>query len=182
MDKQPNSGIRRTQTEALNEPQPTEVVARDSQPSMVQASRTEFSVHAGPLPAPRDLADYEIILPGAADRILTMAENQAKHRMAIETRVLADNSLRSKLGLGAGFVVAMTALVISGYIASHGAPWPGSLLGTGSLGGLVAVFVTGTNSQKEERLKKAQMMTGQQEPSQEAPGNTKAIGKKPRPK
>lgn len=44
---------------------------------IAQAIRSEFS---GPLPHPEILAKYEDILPGAATRILEMAEEQANHR------------------------------------------------------------------------------------------------------
>lgn len=42
---------------------------------VVQA--TAFS---GPLPPPQVLAQYESILPGSANRILSMAEKQSEHR------------------------------------------------------------------------------------------------------
>ncbi|PIQ30327.1 MAG: hypothetical protein COS35_13425 [Zetaproteobacteria bacterium CG02_land_8_20_14_3_00_50_9] len=41
-------------------------------------------MHSGPLPAPEDFAKYENILPGAAERILSMAENEARHRHTID--------------------------------------------------------------------------------------------------
>lgn len=40
---------------------------------------------SGPIPPPNLLERYEAITPGAADRILTMAENQSKHRIAAES-------------------------------------------------------------------------------------------------
>ena len=42
----------------------------------------EISRFSGPLPHPEDLAKYEQVLPGAADRIISMAEQQAAHRQA----------------------------------------------------------------------------------------------------
>ena len=41
-------------------------------------------MHSGPLHAPEDFAKYENILPGAAERILSMAENEARHRHTID--------------------------------------------------------------------------------------------------
>jgi len=40
--------------------------------------------YSGPIPHPNDLARYEEILPGAAERIMKMAELQAEHRRALE--------------------------------------------------------------------------------------------------
>ena len=50
---------------------------------VTQVIQSEFS---GPLPPPNIIKGYEDILPGAADRILSMAENQAKHRQEIEKK------------------------------------------------------------------------------------------------
>ena len=44
----------------------------------------EFTALSGPLPPPEMLAQYEEILPGAAERILSMAERQAEHRQKLE--------------------------------------------------------------------------------------------------
>ena len=41
----------------------------------------------GPLPPPEILAQYEQILPGSAERIMVMAENQAEHRQSLEETV-----------------------------------------------------------------------------------------------
>ena len=37
----------------------------------------------GPLPPPEQLAQYEQIIPGAADRILRMTENNSDHRIEL---------------------------------------------------------------------------------------------------
>jgi uncharacterized membrane protein len=44
------------------------------------------SIYAGPLPHPDIIAGFESIQPGAADRIISMAENEAKQRHQIETK------------------------------------------------------------------------------------------------
>jgi uncharacterized membrane protein len=48
----------------------------------------EISRFSGPLPHPEDLAKYEQVLPGAADRIIRMAEQQAAHRQNLERAVI----------------------------------------------------------------------------------------------
>ena len=45
-------------------------------------------MYSGPIPPPEALARYEEIQPGAADRILKMAEKQQEHRMALETKAI----------------------------------------------------------------------------------------------
>ncbi|MCL2179038.1 MAG: DUF2335 domain-containing protein [Proteobacteria bacterium] len=44
--------------------------------------------HSGPLPAPEDMARYEAILSGAAERIFKKFEEQASHRMEVERTAL----------------------------------------------------------------------------------------------
>ncbi|MBI1739603.1 MAG: DUF2335 domain-containing protein [Acidobacteriales bacterium] len=51
----------------------------------------EVSRFSGPLPHPEDLAKYEQVLPGSADRIIRMAERQAEHRQNLEKTVVLSN-------------------------------------------------------------------------------------------
>ena len=41
----------------------------------------EFAHYSGPIPPPRLLQDYENIVPGLADRIMTLTEKQSSHRI-----------------------------------------------------------------------------------------------------
>lgn len=49
----------------------------------------QSTAHAGPLPAPETLAAYDALLPGLADRIVTLAEGYAKHVTTHEANMLA---------------------------------------------------------------------------------------------
>jgi uncharacterized membrane protein len=51
----------------------------------------------GPLPPPEVLAKYNETVPGLAERIICMAEQQAKHRQQIETTVIKSNSFVQRL-------------------------------------------------------------------------------------
>lgn len=63
---------------------------------VVEAIRSEFS---GPMPPPSILSGYEKILPGAADRILSMAEKQSAHRQKMEEKMIKTESRDSLLGV-----------------------------------------------------------------------------------
>lgn len=52
----------------------------------------------GPLPPPEALANYEQASPGAADRILRMAEGQQQHRHGLERQAVSSEHRRSLLG------------------------------------------------------------------------------------
>ena len=60
--------------------------------------RVRSTSWSGPLPAPADLQLFEEIVPGAADRILTLTEKQSEHRMDLERSVVSENLKQSKLG------------------------------------------------------------------------------------
>src|SRR4051794_22436827 len=51
--------------------------------SMVRIAH-EVAEFSGPLPPPSYLREYDIILPGAASRIISMAEAEQRHRHAWE--------------------------------------------------------------------------------------------------
>lgn len=77
---------------------------------------------SGPLPPPKVLADFDLIIPGASERILGMVEAEQKHRIAHESTVLqaqmGDNKRRNWLGAGIAFA-AIAASVFTAYIGAH---------------------------------------------------------------
>lgn len=106
----------------------------------------------GPIPPPSTLAGYEQLLPGAADRILAMAESETKHRQAMEkTAVEAEvNGLESeskdtRRGQYCGLIIGVVALLAGAYTATaaNGSPLAGSFLGAGGVMGLVSAFIVG---------------------------------------
>ena len=108
------------------------------------------SYHEGPLPSAEVIAQYESILPGAADRIFKMAERQQSHRHGMEKNVLASHIRRSREGLFAGLAVAVGGLVLAGISLYLGYPWTAFALTSGTLASLVGVFVVGKKAQDDE--------------------------------
>ena len=113
------------------------------------------AVHrSGPLPPPGDFAQYGETLPDAPNRILGMAERQADHRMALEKLVIGSQLRQSRVGqllaagLGIVCIAASTFLSLNGHEAVAG------VLGGTTVLGLVATFIVGRNSQKEDLEKK----------------------------
>ena len=49
---------------------------------------------SGPIPPPSMMEQYEGTLPGSADRILKMAENQSEHRQSLEKQRLSFSNLK----------------------------------------------------------------------------------------
>lgn len=98
---------------------------------------------SGPIAHPRHLREYEEILPGAADRIIGMAERNLTHKQELESKALSADIDDQRLGQKFGFA-ALIALVIaaavSAYFSNNVAA--GLFLGTGALG-TIGVFVKG---------------------------------------
>lgn len=64
--------------------------------AVMQAVQVQQTLYQGPLPAPEALERYESTLPGAANRIICMAEDEMKHRHAQELVALqSDMALRA---------------------------------------------------------------------------------------
>ena len=123
--------------------------AMTSSPSRrITAVRASFT---GPLPPPQVLAQYNEIAPDGANRIITMAEEQSKHRMALEKSVVASEIKRADRGLYAGVGITLAFLVASVFITIQGYPWAGAIIGTVDIVSLAGVFVYGTKSRREER-------------------------------
>ena len=57
-------------------------------------------LHQGPLPHPAVLKQYNDVVPGAAERIMRMAEQQAIHRQDLEAHIIRTDTLKSLLGMG----------------------------------------------------------------------------------
>ena len=131
-------------------------------PTTLMAGITTLS---GPLPPPEVLAQYEVALPGAAERLFKMVERQEEHRQALERaeseadRALkreeseADRALdgeelrlthrREMSGVVAGAGVVFGVLVTAVILAFLGATTPAAWLGGSSLAALAGVFVYG---------------------------------------
>jgi len=70
----------------------------------------------GPIPHPIILEGYERVLPGAADRILTMAENQAQHRQQMESSVVQSNITHERVGMNYAFILTLLLMGTGFYL------------------------------------------------------------------
>ncbi len=109
-------------------------------------ARTSFS---GPLPPPEILRGYESVLPGLADRVVKMAENQSFHRQHLESRVIWFDGIRSSLGLVFGLIIALAGIVAGAYLILNGNSTTGLVSLIIPLGVIVGAFIY----QKKEESK-----------------------------
>lgn len=127
-------------------------------PEDIRLARREVSVsayrHSGPIPDPMTLEGYDRVVPGAADRIIKMAEDQSAHRQSIEAIAIKSRARDSLLGIISGLIIAVFTLAAGTYVINTGNVWSGTILGSAGLVGLVSVFIYGTRSNRKERENK----------------------------
>lgn len=99
----------------------------------------------------RFLRGYEEVLPGAAERILFMAEKQLDHRIEIEKKTIQSNSRDSFLGIVFAFIISIFTIGGGIFAIVNGSQIAGSIIGVMGIGSLVSAFIYGTRSEREER-------------------------------
>ena len=122
-------------------------------------SRTQImqaSYSSGPLPSADQLERYDIVLPGAANRIITMAEEQSKHRQELEKTVIKSNARDSLLGVIFAFVLCLSTIIIGGILAFNDHGTTGLIFCGVGLASLAGTFIYGTRSSKSERERNQQ--------------------------
>lgn len=109
----------------------------------------------GPLPHPVILERYEQTLSGAADRIMSMAENQAKHRRELEDRVVKSNVRNEIMGILVTFIITMFCISGSIYLIAADKQVAGFLTMLSTLLTLVYNFYSKNKTEKEtiEKMK-----------------------------
>lgn len=100
-------------------PRPKPLVAQNGNPPAVPSTVARAVVmrsesYSGPVAHPSIAQGWESVVPGAADRILGMAERQAAHRQAIEKWSVLSRSLAQPLGSILGAALGIAAIV-AGY-------------------------------------------------------------------
>lgn len=102
---------------------------------------------SGPMPHPRHLREYDEVLPGAAERILTMAEKNLDHVIDQGKTALTAQIEDQKRGMYFGAILFGTLIVgaFASLFVTSNPLVPGLFLGAAALGG-VALFVNGRKS------------------------------------
>lgn len=113
-------------------------------------------MYSGPIPPPEALARYEEIQPGAADRILKMAEKQQEHRMALETKAIGGQVDQSKRGQIFGFIAIFLCIGAAVFFAvvCNMTKFAATFL-TVTMVILVGLFLTGKNVMKKDLEEKS---------------------------
>jgi uncharacterized membrane protein len=96
----------------------------------------------GPIPPASELAAFENVQPGLADRIIQMAEKQADHRIRSESQIIETERSNSAKGLNYGLIIVLAGLCLAAYAFSIGYSWQGVAICGVELGSVAGLFVT----------------------------------------
>ncbi len=126
---------------------------QDNQSVAIQ-HRQEYS---GPIPPAEQLEKYNSINPELVDRIVTLAEREAKNRhenerIALQANITISNKqfTERRVGQILGAAIGISALFCSGYLGFVGSHLAAGIVGGATVIGLVSVFVTGHYSSKKD--------------------------------
>ena len=121
----------------------------------------ELHHHSGPLPPPSQLAEYDRVHPGLAERIVGMAERQQAPHHATTTRVLDGTLSTTKRGQIFGLVAVGMACVSAVFIASFGAPKVAGAIVLVGLASLAGAFIVQHRKEREGPGQKKSVDRGQ---------------------
>ena len=128
-----------------------------NQPGVLEMTASA-QVYQGPIPHPSILAGYENVVPGAADRILQMAEREQQHRhKSDQTLINAEiedarqDRYEARLGQIFGLVIGLSAIITGGVTAVRGAQIAGAFISSSGVAGLAAVFIVGRNQPSSDK-------------------------------
>lgn len=112
-----------------------------------QTARPNSIIHAqsfsGPLPHPDVLAGFENVQPGAADRIIKMAENEAAHRHSIERSGQRSFIMSERIGMFCALLICFLALGGGFYCILKGHPIAGTVTTSTPIAVIAAIFIQG---------------------------------------
>lgn len=137
--------IERLLSEKIPEAQPAE--KKEATKAIVSIIKEQS--FCGPLPPPAILREYDLIVPGSADRIIVGSEEERRHRHAMQKKIVNNACFNSKAGVFFGFIIAMTAIVGGIILISKGNSVTGFASIIAALGGLVSVFIVGKMKEKK---------------------------------
>ena len=122
----------------------------NSAPASQQQTITQVAF-TGPLPHPSALKEYDNVFPGLAERIVTMAEAEARHRHDMDKGAARQNELiinkefsERRIGQFKGLGIAAIAIGAAIFAIAHGAEKAAMVIGGTTVVGLATVFVVGS--------------------------------------
>lgn len=139
--------------------QPSSVPLDQDVSARVAVTRQSYSF-SGPLPPPEVMGLYNELIPNAAERLLAAFEGQQHHRQGLENRIVDSGIKRSWYGLWCGLTVSLAGIGVAALAVVYQQQLAASVIGGGTLVGLVTVFITGRSQQEKERTQRRNALLG----------------------
>ena len=108
----------------------------DALPDTVRTAIVRGASFAGPLPPPAMYREYDDVLPGSANRLMELTENQQAHRHGWEMTALRASISDTKRGQWFGFIVSVVALAAAMILAARGQTVVGGIMAFVSISGI----------------------------------------------
>jgi uncharacterized membrane protein len=104
----------------------------------------------GPIPHPALLKGYEEILPGAADRILRMAEEDLKHTHEIDTAIQRADEKEVRRGQIMAFLLVIVAFASAIGIYLLGSELVALTIAGTTIGGIITSFILSRRAEERK--------------------------------
>lgn len=126
-----------------------EMLPADQREIVVEIAQ-EMAHHSGPLPSPRQMVEYEAALPGLAERIVRLTENEQKHRHTIQNTALNRSANLRDRGQWLALVAMALVLAFCAYLVVAGATAAAASVAIALVAAVVGIFVTGRHADIKE--------------------------------
>lgn len=97
---------------------------------------------SGPLPPPALLEHYELIQPGFAKTIVSMAEKEQNHHIDSEKKIIEYDNAQTRRGQNYAITAVIVMVVGAVLLGYFGMAWPAGILGGSSMAGIIGSFIT----------------------------------------
>lgn len=101
------------------------------------------------LPAPEELARYEKVVPGGAERILEMAEQQSMHRREMEDKAVSAEIRGTRIKQVLTFVLALATGVLGGVLLISGSELAGLMVILVDAAAVAGIAIYGNRGSEE---------------------------------
>lgn len=168
MSEEPRKEALRRAQRSLKRRYPGAYIPAEDLTDAEEALIYEERLFIGPLPHPELLAGYERVSSGTAERIISMAEQEGKHRRVQEDRLLEANIASERRGQLLAFLLA--ALVCGGgiYLLATGQGISGLVALLAPLATLIGIFIYTARQERHQPGRAPVKWQGRRQPAEDA--------------
>lgn len=129
-------------------------IINDADPEERKVIMRKLSItKSGLLPDAEEFRQYEDAVPGAGDRILSMAETEQTHRIDLtnkeQEKYYKSNNMLTLVGVICSMIVSVCGIAGAVILGIVGQSWAAGVIGTLSLGSIVANMLKATSNNSE---------------------------------